>query len=143
MSREAQDDLSTHARVVVGLGNPGRRYVRTRHNLGFMVVDSLADHWNVGPGRKAFGGQFAECCPSLPQVQGPAPRVMLLKPLTYMNQSGQSKMPGGLYSPMPAVGRLRCQFVLINANSLSKALEFGLGIASSNYFGSLLLHTLF
>ncbi len=67
--------------LVIGLGNPGRTYERTRHNLGFMVVDALADELRtpIRPGRGEFW--LAEC--SLKQRD-----VILLKPTTFMNDSG-------------------------------------------------------
>ena len=70
-------------RLVVGLGNPGFRYRLTRHNLGFMVVDALADRWRVAVGGKRHDaetgvGEFANT------------RVVLAKPQTFMNASGES-----------------------------------------------------
>lgn len=74
-------------KIIVGLGNPGRRYANTRHNLGFAVADVLVDRWQAGQGKKAFGGQFYHA-----RLQrGPKQRLaMLLKPLTYMNRSGRA-----------------------------------------------------
>lgn len=71
--------------LIVGLGNPGSKYEQTRHNIGFMVVDALARSWqaNLSENRK-FQGIWGE-------AQGPGgARVRLLKPQTYMNNSGQS-----------------------------------------------------
>jgi len=72
---------------VVGLGNPGRRYAATRHNVGFMVLEALRERWRTGAGRKAFSGWLWEA-----RVGGPGgPRkVLLLAPQTYMNCSGQA-----------------------------------------------------
>jgi PTH1 family peptidyl-tRNA hydrolase len=68
--------------LVVGLGNPGREYARHRHNAGWMVVDELARrHGAAWKGK--FNGQLAEL-----RVDGH--RVALLKPETYMNESGRS-----------------------------------------------------
>jgi PTH1 family peptidyl-tRNA hydrolase len=67
--------------LVVGLGNPGEKYARTRHNVGFMVVDRLAEELKAGPFREKFSGLF---------VRVTQPDVVLLKPLTYMNLSGES-----------------------------------------------------
>lgn len=67
----------------MGLGNPGSRYVRTRHNVGFMVVDALAKRSFARLRRNAFGGKTARLL-----VEGY--RVTLLKPMTYMNDSGRS-----------------------------------------------------
>jgi PTH1 family peptidyl-tRNA hydrolase len=72
----------------VGLGNPGRKYEATRHNVGFMVADALAARWNMGRERKRFRGRIAEGRP----VPG-APRVALLWPETYMNEAGRSVGP--------------------------------------------------
>jgi PTH1 family peptidyl-tRNA hydrolase len=68
--------------LVVGLGNPGREYARTRHNVGWMVVDELARR-HGGSWRSKFSGQLAEL-----RIDGH--RVALLKPETYMNESGRS-----------------------------------------------------
>ncbi len=71
-------------RVICGLGNPGERYRLTRHNVGFRVVDLLADRWGLtGQGRVKDGAGRLE-------VVRPEPigRVLLLKPLRYMNNSG-------------------------------------------------------
>jgi PTH1 family peptidyl-tRNA hydrolase len=66
--------------LVVGLGNPGSRYARTRHNAGFLVVDRLADELDVSLGRK-FEGRFAET--ALDDA-----RVALFEPETFMNVVG-------------------------------------------------------
>jgi PTH1 family peptidyl-tRNA hydrolase len=68
-------------RVVVGLGNPGERYRRTRHNVGFMVVDALAARASAPPGREEHEAWVAEA-----EVGGE--RTLLVKPLTFMNRSG-------------------------------------------------------
>jgi PTH1 family peptidyl-tRNA hydrolase len=68
--------------LVAGLGNPGREYERTRHNVGWMVVDELARRRD-GSFRSKFAGQLAE-------VRDDERRLALLKPETYMNVSGQS-----------------------------------------------------
>ena len=68
--------------LVVGLGNPGREYARNRHNVGHMVADELARR-HGGSWRRKFSGQLAE-------VRIDRHRVALLKPETYMNESGRS-----------------------------------------------------
>jgi PTH1 family peptidyl-tRNA hydrolase len=70
-----------HLRLVVGLGNPGDRYRRTRHNLGFMVVDALAARGGAGRGREEHGAWVAEA------TVGGEP-ALLVKPLSFMNRSG-------------------------------------------------------
>lgn len=67
--------------LVAGLGNPGREYARTRHNVGFMVADELARR-HGGSFRGKFSGEVAE-------VRLDERRVALLKPQTYMNVSGR------------------------------------------------------
>ena len=68
-------------RLVVGLGNPGSQYRGTRHNVGFDVVDVLARRLDL-----AFESAPADAV--LARQRGPGARVMLAKPLTYMNRSG-------------------------------------------------------
>jgi len=69
--------------IIVGLGNPGREYENTRHNAGFMVLDRLAERQEAKISRVRFKGLCADC-----SLAGR--RVLLLKPGTYMNLSGQS-----------------------------------------------------
>ncbi len=73
---------STLDLLVAGLGNPGRQYERTRHNVGWLVVDELARR-HGGSFRGKFSGQLAET--RLDEL-----RLALLKPETYMNDSGRS-----------------------------------------------------
>jgi peptidyl-tRNA hydrolase, PTH1 family len=70
-------------RLFVGLGNPGTRYAGNRHNVGFMVVDAIARRQGFGPWRRRFQGQAAEGMLA-------ADRVLLLKPATFMNESGRA-----------------------------------------------------
>jgi len=79
--------VADNARLVVGLGNPGRRYDRTRHNVGYRVVDVLAQRWGA-TGRSSHDGLLYDARVDRP---GDATaRVLLLKPQTFMNRSGQS-----------------------------------------------------
>ncbi|MCD6364943.1 MAG: aminoacyl-tRNA hydrolase [Planctomycetes bacterium] len=77
-------------RIVVGLGNPGLKYRQTRHNIGFMVVDVLRRRWNAGNGRKAFGGRLYSAAVASPRQEQCPRRVLMLKPHTYMNDSGRA-----------------------------------------------------
>ena len=70
-------------KMFVGLGNPGSTYARHRHNVGFMVVDRIAERHRLGPWKKRFHGLVTDG-----SIGGR--RVMLLKPQTFMNDSGQS-----------------------------------------------------
>jgi peptidyl-tRNA hydrolase, PTH1 family len=70
--------------LIVGLGNPGAKYDGTRHNIGFVVLDELARSWQIPlADNKKFQGLFGEGT-----IGGK--KIRLLKPLTYMNNSGQS-----------------------------------------------------
>jgi peptidyl-tRNA hydrolase, PTH1 family len=80
--RRRGERASTLDLLVAGLGNPGREYERTRHNVGWMVVDELARRRD-GSFRSKFAGQLAE-------VRDDERRLALLKPETYMNVSGRS-----------------------------------------------------
>jgi peptidyl-tRNA hydrolase, PTH1 family len=72
--------------LVVGLGNPGREYERNRHNAGFLVADLLADRIGVKFGRHRRA--VAEVAEGRLGIGADAPRLALVKPLTYMNLSG-------------------------------------------------------
>jgi PTH1 family peptidyl-tRNA hydrolase len=68
-------------RLVAGLGNPGKKYIKTRHNLGFMVVERLADKYESGFRKKK--GDFRQS-----SVAIGSGNVILIKPTTFMNLSG-------------------------------------------------------
>ncbi|GJE59541.1 aminoacyl-tRNA hydrolase [Methylobacterium trifolii] len=70
-------------RLIVGLGNPGQRYARNRHNIGFLAIDAIAHAHRASPFRRRFQGEAAEV------VLGQE-RAILLKPQTFMNESGRS-----------------------------------------------------
>lgn len=69
--------------LIVGLGNPGDRYKNTRHNVGFMAVDAISDALNIPVSSIKFKGLYGE-------GRAFGKKVRLLKPTTYMNESGQS-----------------------------------------------------
>jgi PTH1 family peptidyl-tRNA hydrolase len=70
-------------RLLVGLGNPGERYVGNRHNIGFLAVQEIAKRHGIGPWRRRFAGVACE---------GPSggERALLLLPGTFMNESGRA-----------------------------------------------------
>lgn len=71
--------------LIVGLGNPGAKYSKTRHNVGFDVLDQLSKRWQVPLSeQRRYQGEFGE------GFAAPGQKVRLLKPTTYMNRSGQS-----------------------------------------------------
>ena len=84
---------STLDLLVVGLGNPGREYERTRHNAGWLVVDELARR-HGGSWRSKFSGSLAE-------VRLGEKRLALLKPETYMNESGRSVSAAARFFKVP------------------------------------------
>lgn len=73
-------------KLLAGLGNPGPKYLWTRHNAGFMVLDRLAHHAGASIARKAFSGLYGE-------TECWNERLHLLKPQTFMNLSGRSVSP--------------------------------------------------
>ncbi|HET8563205.1 MAG TPA: aminoacyl-tRNA hydrolase [Candidatus Binatia bacterium] len=70
-------------KIVVGLGNPGRKYQRTRHNLGFMIIDHIAKQNGVTVKKKFRNALIGEW-------RADDEKVLLVKPQTYMNRSGES-----------------------------------------------------
>jgi PTH1 family peptidyl-tRNA hydrolase len=70
-------------KMVVGLGNPGAEYAGTRHNIGFMVLDSLAETLGIKVGRRKFSARFGE-------AEFADKKLILLKPWQFMNRSGQA-----------------------------------------------------
>ena len=70
-------------KLIVGLGNPGGKYEETRHNIGFDVLEHLAQRHGADVGRKKFEGELQECLIG-------SERTLLLRPHTFMNLSGRS-----------------------------------------------------
>jgi PTH1 family peptidyl-tRNA hydrolase len=81
-------------KLVVGLGNPGRRYEGTRHNVGFAVLRELAGRFGSGAAKSRFHAEVVEA-----DLNGR--RVLLLSPLTYMNNSGTSVWEARSYYKIP------------------------------------------
>jgi PTH1 family peptidyl-tRNA hydrolase len=86
--------------LVVGLGNPGSEYSGSRHNVGFDVVAELARRWDLPRAKDKFRGRIAEG-----RTAPGGPRVAVLQPLTFMNESGTSAGParGSLKVPLDRV----------------------------------------
>jgi PTH1 family peptidyl-tRNA hydrolase len=94
MSNYEEQDTSNQKFLIAGLGNPGREYKRNRHNIGFMVVERLAEKYDIRLGRvqqKAITGEGRI-------KERP---VILVKPQTYMNLSGDSIGPLVNYYKVP------------------------------------------
>ena len=73
-------------KIIAGLGNPGTEYAQTKHNVGFMLVDALAEHLNAPAWKEDFFSAMTE-------VRIGGEKVFLVKPLTYMNNSGEALGP--------------------------------------------------
>lgn len=80
---EKEDKLM---KMIIGLGNPGRQYEQTRHNIGFHVIDELANRLDAPAMQSKFNGMYTV-------IHRPEGKVMLVKPLTYMNLSGECVRP--------------------------------------------------
>ncbi len=80
--------------LLVGLGNPGKEYERHRHNIGFMTVDRIADKYAFVPFKKKYQGEYAEGT-----INGN--KVALLKPMTFMNNSGKSVAEAAKFYKIP------------------------------------------
>ena len=73
-------------KLIAGLGNPGAEYANTKHNVGFMLIDALAEHLNASAWKVDFSSSVAEA-----RIGGE--KIFLVKPLTYMNNSGEAIGP--------------------------------------------------
>lgn len=80
--------------LIVGLGNPGKEYARTRHNCGFRALDILAEKLGCKVDKGKFQGLYGQC-----SYQGK--KLLLLKPQTYMNLSGKSVLQLSAYFHVP------------------------------------------
>lgn len=81
--------------LFVGLGNPGKKYEKNRHNVGFMIVDAFQNSQNAADFRSKFNGAYAESVTV-------GSKIGLLKPQTYMNESGQSVGATAKFYKIPA-----------------------------------------
>src|SRR5438309_6361094 len=81
-------------RLIVGLGNPGPRYARNRHNIGFMAAEALARHYGFPAFRDRFKGELSEGV-----IAGA--RRLLLRPQTFMNDSGDSVLAAMSFYKIP------------------------------------------
>ena len=101
--------------LIVGLGNPGKQYERTRHNCGFRAIDLLAERLGCKVDKGKFQGLYGQCVRD-------GRKLFLLKPQTFMNLSGRSVLQLSAYYSIPPqriivlfddisleVGRLRCR----------------------------------
>jgi len=80
--------------LIVGLGNPGPQYEKTRHNIGFMVVDAIARAHNIDLSKNKFNAVYGTG--EIDQTP-----CVLLKPQTFMNLSGRSLVPALAFYQVP------------------------------------------
>ena len=118
--------------LLVGLGNPGARYVGNRHNVGFMVVEEIAKRHGIGPWRRRFQGDACEG----PIDQG---RVLLLLPGTFMNESGRAVAEAAQFYKMPT-GDITVFHDEIELPPGKVRVKIGGGIAGHNGLRSLSEH---
>ena len=97
--------------MIVGLGNPGPRYARNRHNIGFQVVGLLARRHSIPLSRSKFNALYGEGWITRPRAlfeelspgeAQPRNRLMLMRPLTFMNRSGSAVAPMARYFDIEA-----------------------------------------
>ncbi len=118
--------------IIVGLGNPGPKYARQRHNIGYIVADAIAARYRFPPPRRRFQGRAQSG-----EIAGE--RVLILKPETFMNESGRSVRAALNYH------RLRARDALVIHDELDFAptkvlLKKGGGHAGHNGLRSLHSH---
>lgn len=118
--------------LVVGLGNPGPRYEKTRHNLGFMVVDRLVERLACAPLKEKFKGRHAKA------VLGPHDLV-LLEPMTFMNLSGESVQAAMQFFRVD-LGRVICVHDELDLPFGELRIKVGGGTAGHNGLRSMVQH---
>ena len=117
--------------LLVGLGNPGSEYARTRHNLGFRIAERLIERWGLAAPKLKFRGLLTD------GRTGPGgPRVGILLPQTFMNDTGESAGPaaGALHAPPDRVIALYDE---IDLPFGEVRVRFGGGLAGHNGMKSL------
>jgi PTH1 family peptidyl-tRNA hydrolase len=117
--------------LIVGLGNPGTRYAGTRHNAGFEVADALSARWELPKAKRRFGGLVTSG-----RIRPGGPRVAILIPQTYMNESGSAAGParGSFGVPLERVIALHDEIDLPFGEVRTK---LGGGVAGHNGLKSL------
>src|SRR6201746_331161 len=118
--------------LFVGLGNPGAKYAHNRHNVGFMVVDEIARRHGFQPWRRRFQGETAEG--TLERE-----RVVLLKPMTFMNDSGQAVQEASSFFKL-AQGEITVFHDEIELPPAKLRVKVGGGIAGHNGLRSVSAH---
>jgi peptidyl-tRNA hydrolase, PTH1 family len=119
-------------RLFVGLGNPGSKYAHNRHNIGFMAVDEIARRHGFAPWRRRFQGETAEG--TLDRE-----RVVLLKPLTFMNESGRAVQEAANFFKL-AAGEITVFQDELELPSAKVRVKVGGGVAGHNGLRSISSH---
>jgi len=130
-AEEAAGSDSEDRILIVGLGNPGARYAKTRHNIGFEAAAELARRWELPKAKQRFRGLIAEG-----RTRPGGPRIAILLPQTYMNESGDSAGParGQLKVPLDRVVAIHDEIDLPFGEVRAK---LGGGVAGHNGLKSL------
>jgi PTH1 family peptidyl-tRNA hydrolase len=118
--------------LFVGLGNPGAKYAHNRHNVGFMLVDEIARRHGFAPWRRRFQGETAEG--TLERE-----RVVLLKPMTFMNDSGQAVQEASSFFKL-AQGEITVFHDEIELPPAKVRVKVGGGVAGHNGLRSISAH---
>jgi PTH1 family peptidyl-tRNA hydrolase len=118
--------------LVVGLGNPGPKYSGNRHNVGFMVVDRLASRWSAAAFRDKFRAATTK-------AQLGADEVVLLKPQTFMNLSGESVQPAMAFYKVP-LAQVLCVHDELDLEFGVLRIKAGGGTAGHNGLKSMVQH---
>ncbi len=122
--------------LIVGLGNPGETYQNHRHNIGFMAADAIANAHGFGPARSRFRGQVRE---GVLQGKAGSVKALVLKPMTYMNDSGTAVQEAIAFHKIP-IGHV---FVIYDELDLAAGkvrVKLGGGNAGHNGLRSISTH---
>jgi peptidyl-tRNA hydrolase, PTH1 family len=135
MAAEFMDTVSLQPLrfVIVGLGNPGRQYAQTRHNVGFQIVDRLAEKHGL-----KFSKMMNKAMVAIGMINDA--KVIIVKPQTFMNDSGTSVAPIAKYYKTPPIGLLVIYDDLDLPIAQLRMRKFG-GSGGHNGMKSIILHT--
>ena len=122
--------------ILAGLGNPGEKYRNNRHNIGFMAADAIARRWRFGPERAKFQSVVSEGVIETPKGEV---RALLMKPQTYMNESGRAVGEAARFYKVPPAD------VIVFHDEIDRApgrfrMKTGGGAAGQNGIRSLISH---
>jgi PTH1 family peptidyl-tRNA hydrolase len=118
--------------LLVGLGNPGDKYKNNRHNIGFMAIDAIADEYGAPAWRSKFSSQMAE-------AKIGDEKVVLLKPQTFMNESGQGIGKAAKFYKIPP-SRIIIFHDELDLNAGKVRVKTGGGVAGHNGLKSARAH---